>query len=165
MAADSKPGAMRVGTSGRFGAFLAAAVLLGSNPGATRSVRRTYRRSMSRWRHGSPPALTHCPIRCRISKRSHAGPPYSKRCWSRSSPATGAQAIVHAKSTAYQPVAIREGGSSFIAASDDSGTGRDPTIILNLGCRILPSLCTSRQRAPFATTKGGDIDGMTFSMR
>lgn len=45
------------------------------------------------------------------------------------------QAVTEAKSIAYLLVMIREGGSTFVVASDDSGTGRDPTVILNLNAR------------------------------
>ena len=68
-----------------------------------------------------------------------------------------AKAAAQAKSIAYQLVAIREGGSTFIAASDDSGTGRDPTVLLNLNARrdFVVELLTcgsSQERAV-----GGDI--------
>jgi hypothetical protein len=46
-----------------------------------------------------------------------------------------AQAVVQARSIAYLLVTIREGGSAFIIASDDSHTGRDPTVIINLNPR------------------------------
>lgn len=45
------------------------------------------------------------------------------------------QAATQAKSIAYLLVIIREGGSTFVVASDDSGTGRDPTVVLNLNAR------------------------------
>lgn len=45
------------------------------------------------------------------------------------------QAAAQAKLIAYLLVMIREGGSTFVIASDDSGTGRDPTIIINFNSR------------------------------
>ena len=43
-----------------------------------------------------------------------------------------AQAAAQARSMNYLLVMIRDGGRTFVAASDDSQTGRDPTVIMNL---------------------------------
>ena len=43
-----------------------------------------------------------------------------------------AQAVAQARSMDYLLVTIREGGLTFVVASDDSQTGRDPTVIINL---------------------------------
>jgi hypothetical protein len=45
------------------------------------------------------------------------------------------QAAGQAKSISYELVMIREEGSTFLIASDNSGTGRDPTVVLNLNAR------------------------------
>jgi hypothetical protein len=51
--------------------------------------------------------------------------------------ATGMWADVNkrASSLSYQVVAIREGDGWFVVASDDSATGRDPTLVVNLSAR------------------------------
>src|SRR5262245_29179829 len=41
-------------------------------------------------------------------------------------------AAAQARTVAYMLVAIHEAGSIFIVASDDSGTGRDPTVVINM---------------------------------
>jgi hypothetical protein len=46
------------------------------------------------------------------------------------------QALEQANSMSYQVVMIRESGNDYIIASDDSNTGRDPTIILNMTPRL-----------------------------
>jgi hypothetical protein len=45
------------------------------------------------------------------------------------------QAVTQARSMDYLLVTIREGGNTFVIASDDSNTGRDPTVVLNLNPR------------------------------
>jgi len=45
------------------------------------------------------------------------------------------QAATLARSISYRLVMVRDGTHTFIAASDESGTGRDPSIILNLDSR------------------------------
>lgn len=45
------------------------------------------------------------------------------------------QAVDQAKSIGYLLVTVREAGSTFVVASDDSPTGRDPTVIINLNPR------------------------------
>jgi hypothetical protein len=45
------------------------------------------------------------------------------------------QAAEAAKSLSYMLVQIQEAGQTFVAASDDSNTGRDPTVIINMAPR------------------------------
>jgi hypothetical protein len=42
-----------------------------------------------------------------------------------------AQALGQAQALGYLLVRLHEGGSSFVIASDDSGAGRDPTVVIN----------------------------------